>query len=132
MPVSGKSKSICHALSLASGDTGRSVLHIFVTAQVTLLSHTMSNPSGLLGQAVLKIVEPLIEFMGILAASGDSYKVSKIHRSCMEMFNKARMAVSISSQSSISSSLSNRYGQSRGKESMHDFLQKVGKDSLRI
>ena len=107
------------------GNNYRSVLHIFVTATKTLLTHTISNPSNAQAQADLELLEPLLTLMGMLAASGESHKVGEIYQSCVEMFNMARTAVLNASLPDISPNQTRIIGRARGEESMQDFLRRM-------
>lgn len=76
----------------------------------------------------LKLIEPLLTLLGVLAKSSKgrkSERISGMHRSCMELFEKANVAFE-------STNLANRdWDQgimnlpSQGQESMEDFLRRM-------
>jgi hypothetical protein len=108
-----------------NGNNSRAVLHIFVTATTTLLTHTISNPSNPLALADLKLIEPLLTLLGILAKSSKSDKVGEMYRSCVELFGRARMAVESFNLAGISWDQRRTSGQSEGRESVEDFLRRM-------
>ena len=74
----------------------RAVLYIFVKAATTLLRNIVCDPSNPMAQSDLKLIEPLLTLLGVLAKSfkgRKSGRISEMHRSCMELFKRANLAV---------------------------------------
>lgn len=96
----------------------RAVLHIFVRATTSLLTQILRSPSEFLALADLKLIKPLLQMLYLLAKSSNSNVVVQMYRSCMELFEKARIAVRGYSPYGMNE-------QSRGRESLEDFLKRI-------
>jgi len=104
----------------------RAVLHIFVSATTTLLTHTLSNPSNPLALADLKLIEPLLSLFRMLANSGMADEAGAAYRSCAELFERAKMAVVWEfNPVGISWQRRERSGPSGGREGVEDFLRRI-------
>ena len=67
-----------------------------MAAATTLLKDIICNPSNLMALSDLKIIEPLLMLLDVLAKSSKGHKSERLggmHRSCIELFQKAKMAV---------------------------------------
>ena len=76
----------------------------------------------------LKLIEPLLTLLGVLAKSSKgrkSERISKMHRSCMELFERANMAVESTNLANMDWDQCIMSGPSRGQESMEDFLWRM-------
>ncbi len=60
-----------------------------------------------------------------LAKSGKSDKAGEMYRSCMELFEKARMAVENYNLAAVSWDRRGPSGQSGGRESLEEFLRRI-------
>jgi hypothetical protein len=109
----------------ANNNNNRSVLHIFITAATTLLTHTISNSSEPLAQADLKLLEPLLNILGMLARSGGNNKVGEMYQSCMDLYGKARSAVEKYNTGGGSWDPENVGCTPGQKESIDEFLQRM-------
>ncbi|KAF4626129.1 hypothetical protein G7Y89_g12031 [Cudoniella acicularis] len=103
------------------------VLHIFVSATTALLTHIISNPSNPIAPSDLKLVEPMLTLLCILANSSKNDEVVEMNRSCAVLFERARMAVESHGQAGMSWDQSMTSGQSRQRESVEDFLKRMEK-----
>ena len=74
----------------------RAVLYIFVKAATTLLRNIIRDPSNPMALSDLKLIEPLLTLLGVLAKSSKGRKsgrLNEMRRSCVELFQRANMAV---------------------------------------
>jgi len=69
------------------------VLHIFVSATTTLLTHILSNPLHPLAQSDLQLIEPLLSLLGLLSMQGKNTEVENMYESCRNMWERARRTV---------------------------------------
>ena len=63
---------------------------------MTLLRNIVCDPSGPMAPSDLKLVEPLLVLLGVLIESPKgrrNKRISNMHQSCMELFEKASKAV---------------------------------------
>jgi hypothetical protein len=102
----------------------RTALHIFITAETTLLIHTISNPSNPLVQADLRLLEPFLNLLGIVARSGVNDEVEEMYQSSMILFEQARMAVEHSGAGAKTHRHMGKGGPG-GRESVEDFLERM-------
>jgi hypothetical protein len=86
-----------------------------------LLSHIIANPSSPSSQTDLKLIEPLIILLSALANSGKNNEVDEMHRSCVELFEKASIAIEHATHSRDMHGTT----ESRGRESVEDFLRRI-------
>lgn len=73
----------------------------------------------------LKLIEPLLTLLGVLAKSskgGKSERISGMHRSCVELFERANMAVESTNLTNMDWDQCILSGPSQGRESIEDFL----------
>ncbi len=73
----------------------------------------------------LKLIEPLLTLLGVLAKSskgGKSERISGMHRSCVELFERANMAVESTNLANMDWDQCIMSGPSQGRESIEDFL----------
>ncbi|TVY85216.1 Fusaridione A cluster transcription factor fsdR [Lachnellula suecica] len=103
------------------------VLHIFVSATTILLTHTLTNPTNPLAQSDLKLIEPLLGLLGMLSKSGknDKYNVGEMYRTCVELFERTRVAVESYSLVGMSWDGCGVIEQPPEKESVEDFLRRM-------
>jgi hypothetical protein len=78
-----------------------------------------------LALADLKLIEPLLIIQGTLPRSGESDKVGEMYRSCVELFEMARIAVESSNLTGIDWDRRGTGRQSEGSESVEDFLRRM-------
>lgn len=110
-----------------SNDT-RAVLYIFVRAARTLLRDIVCDPSNFMALSDLKLVEPLLTLLGVLAKSPKgrkSERISGMHRSCVEMFERANTAVQSANLANMDWDQFIMSAPSQGRESIDDFLQRM-------
>jgi hypothetical protein len=89
-----------------------------------LLIHTISNPSNPLEQADLKLLQPFLNLLGVIARSGVNDKVEEMYQSSMILFEQARMAVEHSG--SAAKRLRDMGGRDpEARESVEDFLLRM-------
>ncbi|KAH7305653.1 fungal-specific transcription factor domain-containing protein [Rhexocercosporidium sp. MPI-PUGE-AT-0058] len=69
------------------------VLHIFVSATTTLLTHILSDPLHPLAQSDLQLIEPLLSLLGLLSMQGKNAKVEGMYESCRTMWESTRRTV---------------------------------------
>lgn len=108
-----------------NGNKRRAVLHIFVMATTTLLTHTISNPLHPLAFSDLELIEPLLTLLGILANSAQNDKVREMYQSCLELFQRAMMAVESFTLAGTTVGQHRTSGQPAGRESVEDFLRRM-------
>ncbi|MCJ1386445.1 hypothetical protein MMC17_009571 [Xylographa soralifera] len=104
------------------------VLHIFVTAATTLLNHVVCDPSNPLALSDLKLIEPLLTLLGVLAKSSKgrkSERISGMHRSCMELFERANAAIESTNLTDMDWDQFIMSDPSQERESMEDFLRRM-------
>lgn len=106
-------------------NNSRAVLHIFVSATKTLLTHTLSNPSNPLAHADLKLIEPLLSLLRMLARSDMSDEIGPMYRSCAELFERTKMAVWEFNPVGMSWDRQGTSAGSVGRESVEDFLRRM-------
>ncbi|RFU29259.1 hypothetical protein B7463_g7069, partial [Scytalidium lignicola] len=99
-------------------------LHIFITAATTLLIHTISDPSNPLVQADLKLLEPFLNLLGVVARSGVNDKVEEMYQSSMILFEQARMAIEHSDLGAKTHRHMGK-GDPGARESVEDFLERM-------
>jgi hypothetical protein len=78
----------------------------------------------------LKLIEPLLTLLGVLAKSSKgrkSERLSGMHRFCMELFERANMAVESTNLANMDWDQCIMSGPSKGRESMEDFLRRMEK-----
>jgi hypothetical protein len=91
-----------------------------------LLIHVISNPTNPLVRADLKLLEPFLNLLRLLARSGVDGKVEEKYQSSMSLFEQARTAIE-------HSGLGTKTHQHMGtedpgtRESLKDFLQRMEK-----
>jgi hypothetical protein len=129
LPASGMCISIFSRIlsllpSITNSNKNRSVLHIFITAATTLLTHIISNPSNPLAQADLKLLEPLLTLLGILARGSKNEKVTEMYQSSMGLFEKATVAVQDCNAEDIWDQ-GNTGRESNQKETVEEFLRRM-------
>jgi hypothetical protein len=90
-----------------------------------LLTYTLSNPSNPLALADLKLIEPLLSLLRMLAKSDMSDEISPIYRSCAELFERAKMAVWEFNPVGMSWDRRGTSAGSGGRESVEDFLRRM-------
>jgi hypothetical protein len=76
----------------------------------------------------LKLIEPLLTLLGVLAKSSQgrkSERLSGMHRSCMELFERANMAVESTNLANMDWDQCIMSGPSKERESMEDFLRRM-------
>ena len=79
----------------------------------------------------LKLIEPLLTLLGVLAKSPkgrQSERLSRIHRSCMESFEKANTAVertNLAQMNHRDQGIVSKGGESQGRENIDDFLRRM-------
>ena len=76
----------------------------------------------------LKLIEPLLTLLGVLAKSSKGRKSERMigmHRSCMELFERANMAVESTSFANMDWDQYEVSGPSQGGESIEDFLRRM-------
>jgi hypothetical protein len=110
----------------------RAVLHIFVAATNTLLRNILRDPSNPTAQPDLMLIEPLLALLHVLANSRQSRKterVSGMYQSCIELFEKAKMA--IENINLVGTVWNQRITSepSQGRENVEDFLRRMEKIS---
>jgi hypothetical protein len=103
----------------------RAALHIFVSATKTLLTHTITYPSNPLALADLKLIEPLLSLLCVLANGGMSDTIVETYRSCAELFENARMAVESSNSADMSWKSLDTGGEPKERESVEEFLKRM-------
>jgi hypothetical protein len=109
----------------------RATLCIFVSAATTLLTNILSRgPTNSLAASDLTLIEPLLNLLGTLAASSQNEEVLAMHRSCAELFERARIVAgsfqnidAIGSASFQGGAGGSGYGAPR--ESVEDFLRRI-------
>ena len=89
-----------------------------------MLIHAISNPSNPLVQADLKLLEPFLNLLGVLARSGVNEKVEEMYQSSMILFEQARIAVEHSGQGGKTHQHIGR-GDPGARESVEDFLERM-------
>jgi hypothetical protein len=91
-----------------------------------LLIHAISNPTNPLVRADLKLLEPLLNLLRLLARSGVDGKVVEKYQSSMSLFEQARRAVE---HSGLGTETYQHIGTEdpTKKESLEDFLQRMEK-----
>lgn len=106
----------------------RAVLHIFVTATKTLLENIVCDPSNPMALSDLMLIEPLLTLLDVLAKSyrgSRSERLSGMHQSCKELFEKAKIAIESTDLVVMDWDHCLTSGQSQGSESMEDFLRRM-------
>ena len=76
----------------------------------------------------LQLIEPLLTLLGVLARSpkgSKSERISEMHRSCMELFERANMAVESINLASMDWDPGMTSGPLQGRESVEDFLRRM-------
>lgn len=104
------------------------VLYTFVSAITSLLTHIIYNPTNPLARADLKLIEPLVTLLSVLNNTGKNDQVGPMYRSCLELLDKAQMAVEHFNQDGSNRNQLVRGAGSRsggGKESVEDFLKRI-------
>lgn len=99
-----------------------------MTAATTLLENIICDPSNPMTLSDLKLVKPLLILLDVLAKSSKgrkSTRLSRMHRSCIELFEKANMAVESTNLALVQWNQGTMSSLSQGKESMEDFLWRV-------
>lgn len=117
----------CTSLEPNSNQT-RAVLYIFVTAATTLLKTIVHDPSNPIAVSDLQLIEPLLTLLGVLAKSDkgrQSERIGGMHRSCMELFERANMAVESTNLANMDWDLDITISPSQGRESVEDFLRRM-------
>jgi hypothetical protein len=89
-----------------------------------LLTHIISNPSNPLAQADLKLLEPLLTLLGILARGSKNEKVAEMYQSTMGLFEKATMGVQDCNAEDIWDH-GNTARESNRKETVEEFLRRM-------
>ncbi|MCJ1434806.1 hypothetical protein MMC27_004176 [Xylographa pallens] len=108
------------------------VLHIFVTAATTLLNNIVCEPSNAMALSDLKLIEPLLTLLGVLAKSSKGRKSERIggmHQSCMELFERAHLAVESTNLANMDWDQFIVSELSQERESMEDFLRRMDRIS---
>ena len=111
----------------------RAVLYIFVTAATTLLKKIVHDPSNPIALSDLQLIEPLLTLLGVLANSDkgrQSERIGGMHRSCMELFERANLAVESTNLANINWDQYIVDSPSEGQESVQDFLRRMEAVSL--
>lgn len=106
----------------------RAVLYIFVTAVTTLLKTIVHDPSNPIALSDLRLIEPLLTLLGVLAKSDkgrQSERIGGMHRSCMELFERANMAVESTNLANMDWDQYITNSPSEGRESIEDFLRRM-------
>lgn len=94
-------------------------------ATATLLTYTISNPLHPLAFADLELIKPLLTLLGILAQSTENDKVGEMYQSCSQLLQRAMMAVESFSFAGTTVGDYRTGGQSTGRESVEEFLQRM-------
>jgi hypothetical protein len=89
-----------------------------------LLTHIISNPSNPLAQADLKLLEPLLTLLGILARGSKNEKVTEMYQSSIGLFEKATVAVQDCNAEDIWDQ-GNTGRESNQKETVEEFLRRM-------
>ena len=106
----------------------RAVLYIFVTAATTLLKSIVDDPSNPMALSDLQLIEPLLTLLVVLAKTDkgrQSERIGRMHRSCMELFERANMAVESTNLANMDWDLDITNSSSQGRESVEDFLRRM-------
>lgn len=109
-------------------DNRRSGLHIFVSATTILLTHTLWDPENPFALADLKYTEPLLDLLAVLARSGESNNIGETYTSCLELYERAKMAVNTFGLGNLAGLNWDRPQtgvQSLERESVEDFLRRM-------
>lgn len=122
-------RQTCNITSLEQNINNiRAVLYIFVTAATALLKNIVCDPSNPMALPDLKLIEPLLTLLGVLAKSSNgrkSERISGMHRSCMELLEKANMAVESTNLANMDWDQCSMSGPSQGRENIDDFLRRM-------
>ena len=102
-------------------DSSRAILHIFVSATTTLLSHVIANPSSPSSRSDLRLIEPLLSLFKTLAKSGKNADTNEIDRTFADMFKTASIVVENANRSRPQQETID----SKGKESVEEFLRRI-------
>ena len=111
-----------------NSNQARAVLYIFVTAATTLLKSIIHDPSNSMALSDLQLIEPLLTLLVVLAKSDkgrQSERIGGMHRSCMELFERANMAVESTNLANMDWDLDMTDSPSQGRESVEDFLRRM-------
>lgn len=106
----------------------RAVLYILVTAATTLLKTVVHDPSNPIALSDLQLIEPFLTLLGVLAKSDkgrQSERIGGMHRSCMELFERANIAVESTNLANMNWDLDITNSPSQGRESVEDFLRRM-------
>lgn len=101
------------------------MLRVFVTATTTLLTYILSDPSNISAPADLRLVSPLIKLLAILAQSDNREEIIEMYQSCLELFQKARMAIESSNMAVTIFNKGTTKEQSGQRENVEDFLRRM-------
>ena len=97
-----------------------------------MLKNITCDPSDPMALSDLRLIEPLLTLLGILAKSSTgrkSERISGMYRSCMELFQKAKTAVECTALVNINWNHRMWNGTSPGEESIEEFLRTTGSTS---
>lgn len=106
----------------------RAVLYIFVTAATTLLKTIVHDPANPIALSDLQLIEPFLTLLDVLAKSEkgrQSERIGGMHRSCMELFERANLAVESANLANINWDEYIMNSPSEGQESVEDFRRRV-------
>jgi len=100
----------------------RVVLHIFVSASTTLLNNVVTDPTNSLAESDMRIIEPLLKLLGVLAKEAKTGEIVKMYKTVNEAFERTTKYIEEARRRLAHPKLQEKPAQ---KESVEDFIRRI-------